>query len=708
MNGKRIGVALAISVTAMAIAAQHFAAGGAIVRRVTGERIIGADAEPGNWLSNGRTYDEQRFSPLSQINDATVGRLGLAWHSDLDTARGQEATPIVVDGVLYVSTAWSKVRAYDGASGRLLWSYDPQVPRETLVKACCDAVNRGVAVWGGRVYVGALDGRLIALDAGSGKPVWSVWTVPKGGNYTITGAPRIVKGKVLIGNGGAEYDARGYVSAYDAVTGRMVWRFFTVPGDPGKPFEAPELRIAAKTWSGEYWKLGGGGTVWDSIMYDPQTDLVYFGTGNGEPWNQGVRDPNYGDNLFTSSVVAVHADTGRYAWHFQETPQDHWDYDSDSQIMAATITLAGKPTRVVMHAPKNGFFYVLDAKTGKFLSGKAYAAVVNWAKGLDANGKPDINPEAFYDRTPGKIWVGLPGAGGAHSWQAMSYSPKTGLVYIPVNDAGFPYAAPASDWKPAIMGFNHAIDAAATAMPADTAVREQTRAATTGRLLAWNPVTQTPAWEVKYPGPWNGGTLATAGNLVFQGTAGGMFVAYSADTGRKLWAVPTQSGVIAAPMTYAVKGEQYVAVLAGWGGVWDVATGVLADKSGSTRNISRLLVFKLGAKGALPPLPASNAGPLDPPPTAGTPAQIAEGADHYGRFCSVCHGDAAIAGGLNPDLRHSGALNVPEGWQAIVHDGALKSAGMVSWAPVLNPKQIEAIRLYVIKRANEDKALEGK
>ena len=667
-----------------------------------------AEKDGVNWLSYGRTHDEQRFSPLTQVNDTNVTQLGLSWFADLDSQRGQEATPIVVDGTLYVSTAWSMVKAYDATNGKPLWAYDPQVPRETLVKACCDAVNRGVAVWHDKVYVATLDGRLVALAAKTGKVVWEIKTVPDGGDYTITGAPRIVKGRVLIGNAGAEYRARGYISAYDAETGKQVWRFYTVPGDPSKPFEHEGLAEAAKTWdaSGKWWQYGGGGTVWDSITYDPETDLVYFGTGNGEPWNASIRSPKGGDNLFTSSIVAVNPDTGKYVWHYQETPNDRWDFDSDQQIIAATIPVDGAPRRVLMHAPKNGFFYVLDAKTGKFLSGKPFAPV-NWATGLDpATGKPDIVPAAFYDKT-GVPFVSVPGAGGAHSWQPMAYSPKTGLVYIPANQAAFPYAAAGKDWKAMPIGFNTGLNNAAVAMPADAKMRAGAMAATTGSLIAWDPVKQRAAWTVQQVGPWNGGTLATAGNLVFQGNATGKFVAYTADSGKELWSAPTQTGVIAAPITYSVKGEQYVAIMAGWGGVWDVATGVLAGKSGTTRNISRLLVFKIGGKASLPAPPPLTAMTLDPPPVTGTPAQIALGASHYGRYCSVCHGDAAIAGGLNPDLRHSGMINKGSDFAAITISGALKANGMVSFASVLSPADAEAVRHYLIKRANEDKALEA-
>jgi quinohemoprotein ethanol dehydrogenase len=671
---------------------------------VDAARLLAANEDGANWLSYGRTHDEQRFSPLTDINADTVGKLGLAWSDDLDTARGQEATPLVIDGVLYVSTAWSMVKAYDAATGKKLWEYDPEVPRETLVKTCCDAVNRGVAAFEGKIFVATLDGRLVALDAATGKEVWVKRTFDAKQDFTITGAPRIVKGRVMIGSAGAEYIARGFISAYDANTGNMIWRFYTVPGNPKDGFENKAMEMAAKTWSGEWWKYGGGGTVWDSISYDPDLNLIYFGTSNAEPWVAKIRSPEGGDNLFTSSIVAVNADTGAYVWHFQETPEDRWDFDSNQQITLATLPIDGKQRRVIMHAPKNGFFYVLDAATGKFISGKPFATI-NWAKGLDANGRAIINPEARYDVT-GKPFISMPGAVGAHSWQPMSFSPKTNLVYIPVNEAGFPYMSAGKDWKPSGIGFQTALDGATVAMPADIKAREGARAATTGALLAWDPIAQKEAWRVKYKGPWNGGTLATAGNLVFGGTASGTFNAYTADTGKKLWSFETQTGVIAAPMTYAVKGEQYVALLVGWGGVWDVATGALADISGTTRNISRLLVFKLGADGKLPPPPAIDKLVLDPPALRGTSMQVADGSKNYARYCSVCHGDAAIAGGLNPDVRHSSMINKSDDFNTIVLEGALKHNGMVAFSPQITPQAAENIRHYIISRAIEDKKLE--
>lgn len=679
----------------------------AVNANVDDKRLLEAANDGANWMSYGRTYDEQRFSPLTMVDDKNVSQLGLVWSSDLDTARGQEATPIVVDGVMYVSTAWSMVKAYDAASGKLLWAYDPQVPREKLVDVCCDAVNRGVAVYKGKVYVATIAGHVVALDADTGRVIWDQTSVPPDSHMAITGAPRIVKGKVLIGAAGSEYITRGYLAAFDAETGVEAWRFYTVPGDPAKPFEGKHLETAAKTWSGEWWKIGGGGTVWDSITYDPETDLVYFGTANAEPWNPAFRNTEEGDNLYTASIVAIRPDTGEYVWHFQETPEDRWDFDSDQQIIAATLPIDGQQRRVVMHAPKNGFFYVLDAKTGKFISGKPFATV-NWASGLDpVTGRPNVNPEARYEVT-GKPFISLPSATGAHTWNPMSFSPKTGLVYIPVNEAAFLYVGAAKGWQPTKIGFQVGIDLTATAATVDPKSAAAAAANYTGALVAWDPVMQSARWSVKYPGPWNGGTLATAGNLVFQGTAGGEFRAYAADTGKLLWSFPTQTGVIAAPMTYSVGGTQYVAVLSGWGGVWDLTQGDVTRQHTIVRNISRMLVFRVGGSAKLPDAPPLSASPLDPPAFTGTAGQVAEGATLYSNKCIVCHGVAAIAGALVTDLRHSGLLNDQKQWQLVVHDGLLKDKGMVGWAGEYTPEQIEAIRQYIISRANDDKAFEKK
>ena len=445
--------------------------------------------------------------------------------------------------------------------------------------------------------------------------------------------------------------------------------------------------------------------MWDSITYDPKTNLILFGTGNAEPWNPQPMGRK-GSNLYTASVVAVHADTGAYAWHFQETPEDRWDFDSDAQITVADVPIDGQVRHVAIHAPKNGHVYVLDVKTGKFLSAKPFVPV-NWTTGIDpVTGQPKLNPDARYEKT-GKPWISLPGAVGGHSWQPQSYSQATGYLYIPANIAGFPYVA-AKNWKPSAIGFQTAMDGAATAMPANIQAREGAKAQTVCALIAWDVAHQKEAWRVNMNSPWNGGVLSTAGNLVFQGNADGQFVAYSADKGEKLWSFPTQTGVIAAPMTYSIRGEQYVAVLAGWGGVWDIATGVLYNKGAGTRNISRLLVFKLGATGQLAPPPPPAKMVLDPPAPFGTAQQIAAGASHYARYCSVCHGDAAVSGDLNPDLRHSGIIANADALKAIVIGGQLHQLGMVSFKSALTPADAEAIRAYLVHRANEDKALEAK
>jgi quinohemoprotein ethanol dehydrogenase len=657
-----------------------------------------------NWLSYGRTNDEQRFSPLTQVNASNVGQLGLSWFADLDTARGQEATPLVIDGTIYITTAWSKVKAYDGVTGKLRWEYDPKVPGEAGVNACCDVVNRGVAAWGDRLFLGTLDGRLVALDRNSGKEIWSKVTVDQSKPYTITGAPRVIDGKVIIGNGGAEMGVRGYVTAYDATDGKELWRFYTVPDKPGAN-EAKHLKAAEATWKGEYWSQGGGGTVWDAMAYDPDLDLLYIGVGNGSPWNQAYRSPGGGDNLYISSIVAIRPKTGEYVWHYQTTPGESWDYTATQHIMLADLTIAGKPRKVLMQAPKNGYFYVLDRATGKLISANNYVPV-NWATGIDmATGRPIEVAAARYDKT-GKPFVSMPGPAGGHNWHPMAFDQKTGLVFIPAIEAAFPYI-PEANWKKASLGFNTGVDFAAGTMPAIPDVRKGAAAGTKGALIAWDPVTQKERWRVQYNGPNNGGVLATAGGLVFQGSAVGDFAAFDAAKGTKLWSAPAQSGIVAPPVTYSIKGEQYVAVLAGWGGSWALSpAGMLAEVSGPVRNISRLLVYKLGGKAQLPAMPSLAKMPLDPPSVKGTPLQIADGARHYARYCGVCHGDSAYGSTVLPDLRRSGVIADAKNWQMIVHDGALAANGMIGWSKVLNPAQIESIRHYVIKRANEDKALE--
>jgi quinohemoprotein ethanol dehydrogenase len=651
-------------------------------------RIGNVDSEPGNWVTYGRSYSEQRFSPLTRITTTNVKQLGLTWYADLDSTRGQEATPLVIDGVLYVSTAWSIVKAFDAQTGRLLWSYDPAVPRALGVRGCCDVVNRGVAAWKGKIFVGTFDGRLVALDARTGKPVWSVMTVDASKAYTITMAPRVIKGRVVIGNSGNEYGVRGYVSAYDTETGKLAWRFYTVPGDPSKPFENEAMAMAAKTWSGEFWKLGGGGAPWEGVSYDPNLNLIYLGTGNGIEWNQGYRSLSQGDNLFLSSIVALNADTGSYAWHYQVTPGDEWDFDAVQQLILADLTIAGAQRQVIMQANKNGFFYVLDRKTGQLISANNFTPVT-WASGIDLkSGRPIEQPGIRYDRT-GKRTDQLPGALGAHSWQSMAFNPKTGLVYIPAQEIPMSYES-VKGYKPSPIGWN--VATATTNLPN-----------VKGYLIAWDPVRQKEIWRANYLGPWNGGILTSAGNLVVQGNAAGDISAYRADSGEKLWSMFVQSPVIAAPITYEVKGEQYIAVLSGWGGGYPLLEGQQSNKSGNERNVSRLLVFKLGAKADLPALPPEPKLVIDPPPDTASPATVAAGEGLYAQYCGVCHGEGLVAGGITPDLRGSPFIAV-DAWYSVVLEGSLKEGGMAPFAPELDRTKATAIRAYVIHRANEEAA----
>jgi PQQ-dependent dehydrogenase (methanol/ethanol family) len=559
-------------------------------------------------------------------------------------------------------------------------------------------VNRGVAIWKGRVYVGTLDGRLVAIDAKTGKEAWSVVTVDQTKKYTITGAPRIVKGKVLIGNGGAEFGVRGYISAYDADDGKQLWRFYTVPGDPSQPVEAPILRQAAATWKGEYWKLGGGGTVWDSMAYDPDLDLLYIGVGNGSPWNQRLRSPGGGDNLFLSSIVALKPDTGEYVWHYQTTPGESWDYTATQHIILADLAIEGQPRKVLMQAPKNGFFYVLDRTNGKLISAQPFTTV-NWASGVDMKtGRPLMNPAALYGET-GKPWIAMPGPFGSHNWQPMSFSPETHLVYLPAQDIPFVYGDPKT-FAPNPIAYNTGIDVSLIGIPEDVRAKAQVLASVRGYLKAWDPVTQKEVWRVEQPGAWNGGVLSTAGGLVFEGNAAGSFSAYSADKGAPLWSFAAQTGIIAAPISYAVGGQQYIAVVVGAGGVYPLAAGEAARKGALTQNRSRVLAFRIGGTGKLPP-------PPPPPPIPKPPERFADasklptGKLVYQAFCSVCHGDSAVSGGVLPDLRWSPLLPSADGWRNVVLDGSRSKNGMVSFAQVLSPDLAELVRAYVVARAND-------
>jgi PQQ-dependent dehydrogenase (methanol/ethanol family) len=568
------------------------------------------------------------------------------------------------------------------------------------VHLCCDAVNRGVAVWQGRVYAGTIDGRLIALDAKDGSLVWSQQTTPTDKPYSITGAPRIVKGLVMIGNGGGELGVRGYLSAYDAATGDMKWRFYTVPGDPAQPFESEALAKAADTWKGgEWWKIGGGGTVWDSMAYDPELDLLYVGVGNGSPWNTQIRSPGGGDNLYLSSILALRPDTGEYVWHYQTTPGETWDYTATQHMILADLPVGGVTRKVIMQAPKNGFFYVLDRATGEFLSGEAYAHMT-WADGIDkATGRPNIVESARYRDEEALVF---PSPYGAHNWHPMSFSPRTGLVYLPVQEMPFVYKHdPEFRHRPGLMNLGVQLEAAA--LPEDPVAAAEVLKLVGGGLLAWDPVAQKEAWRVELGMPNNGGVLSTAGDLVFQGSARGEFAAFDAASGSKLWSSPVQTGVVAPPMSYAMDGKQYVAVVVGWGGAVALVTGRIAAQANSV-NRSRLLVFSLDGKQQLP-APVETPRELAPPPLQADADAVTRGKTLFANYCSGCHGDGAVGGGVVPDLRYASAQTHAE-FDAIVLGGARHQKGMVGFANIMGNEMLakpdaDAIHAYLVKRAHD-------
>lgn len=691
-----------------AAAAAPAAADSADIGMIDDARIINAASEPGNWLAFGRDYEEQRFSPLTQINKDNVADLKLAWYRDMGTNRAQESTPIVVDGRMFFTSAWSRVFALDAVSGELIWSYDPQVPGETGRKACCDVVNRGVAVYNGKVYVGSLDGRLIALDAATGEEVWVVDTViDRDRFYTITGAPRAAKGKIFIGNGGAEFGVRGYVTAYDAETGEEVWRFFTVPGDPSKPFENPELEMAAETWKGgNWWEIGGGGTVWNSIVYDPDFNHVYLGVGNGSPWTRVIRSPGGGDNLFLSSIVALDADTGRMKWYYQTTPGDNWDYTAVQDMTLADMEVDGEQRKVLLQAPKNGFFYVIDRSDGKLLRAHPYATVT-WATHVDLEtGRPVENPDLNYETDP--KWI-LPGPLGAHNWQAMSFDEEAGIVYIPAQDNPLIYAM-SEDWQNTGLykrnpgRWNTGIEFGRIAQLFVDHIEDQPTPK--GYLKAFDPLTGEDKWTVEIPHYWNGGVLGTAGGLVFQGDALGMFSAYDKDTGEALWQFNTYTSMLAPPVTFEIDGTQYVAILTGSGG-GDLFGGEPMDPVARTAsldygNYGRMLVFSLTGTESLP-IPTIRDTTIPVQDLADiSDEDIARGERSYNTYCAVCHGLVARSGGSIPDLRRM-SDGSHEAFNQIVLEGLLSANGMAAFDDVLTAEETDRIHDYVKARAEEDR-----
>lgn len=651
-----------------------------------------------DWPGFGRTYGEQHFSPLDQISIANVGKLGLAWSHDLPI--GNSATgPVEVDGVVYVATFYSVIRALDATSGRELWSYDPKVPQVAGRNLRFTWGVRGIAYWNGKIYTGTADGRLIAVDAKTGHEVWSAQTYSREEARYITGAPRIFAGKVIIGQGGADVSpTRGYVTTYDAETGKQLWRFYVVPGNPANGFENDAMKMAAKTWSGEWWKFGGGGHPWNAMSYDPETNTVIVGTGNGAPWNHRIRSQGKGDNLFLCSIVGLDADTGKYKWHYQVNPGESWDFNAVMDMEFADLTIAGKPRKVLMTAPKNGFFYVIDRTNGQFISAKPLVEI-SWAKGIDpATGKPIEDPRARFPNDT--KFVMKPGAIlGGHSWMPMAYSPQTRLAYIPVSEMPVSYTDAGIDKKKWSYSKDYIIQPGLIVGLPDSSPQANHSA-----LVAWDPVTQKEAWRIKTPAVFAGGVAATAGGLVFQGQVDHKFNAYDAKTGKLVWSFDAKAPIIGPPIVYSVNGREYVTVVTGWGTSAGALGPLVAKYNIQYRTQARrVLTFALDGKATLPnnrPDPLQAAAD---PTYRSNPALEQQGMIAFAQNCTQCHGGTVIAAGNAPDLRASAVPPMQDLFMQIVHDGALLDAGMPKFYD-LPPQKIEAIRQYVRSRAADLRA----
>ena len=644
------------------------------------------NSENVGWPFHGLDQFETRHSPLTQIDSSNLDKLGMAWSASLDSKRGIEATPLVVGGRMYVTSTWSRVFALDAKTGARLWEFDPKVPKAWAQKGCCDVVNRGVAIHNEQLFVGTFDGRLIALDVDDGTVNWEVNTIDREKPYTITGAPRIAGDVVLIGNGGADFGVRGYLSAYDLVTGQLKWRFFTVPKSFDGPHEHPELEIAAPTWDPESaWEYGGGGTVWDSMAFDAQTNLIYVGTGNGSPWPNFVRSPAGGDNLFLSSIVALDADTGRMAWYYQTTPGDSWDYTATQHIILADILWDGDERQVLFQAPKNGFFYVIDRVTGELLSADKYVRAT-WASHVDAKtGRPVLTDTADYSE---RASVVFPATLGGHNWHPMSYDQANGLVFIPAQDAAT-YFSP--DKLSILLETDH--ETTSEQVVPDPWVGFSI-------LLAWDPSARKVVWRKVYPNFANAGVLSTASNLVIQGDADGYLNFYDSLSGELLRKIFLGVGVVAPPIAYQIEGEEYLAIAAGWGG----ANFVLADDSIAARkypNDGKVIVLKLG--GSDMPKPKEERyvsqarGGNKYVQLGGNQIQ---GKQIYNTNCGACHGWFGQTG-LLPDPKYFGLLDRTYIEDVVIH-GVLKEKGMPSFNGKLDDEGFEALLSYLDAIAYRD------
>jgi quinohemoprotein ethanol dehydrogenase len=639
-----------------------------------------------DWPHYGGQYDEAGYAALDSIHTGNVGDLGLAWSLELPGQHSLEATPLAVDGVLYFTGSYGDVFAVSVETGQLLWKHEVKVYEANPDKMnYIFPLNRGTAFADGKVFSATTDGRLIALDAKSGEELWSTLTVSRNDKRYITGAPRAFKGLVVIGQGGGDVGERGYVTAYDQETGRQVWRFYTAPGSPAENAGDPAMEMAAKTWKGEWWKTGTGGTVWHGMTYDPELDQLYIGTGNSGPYDPEIRSPGGGDNLFLASIVALDAETGKYKWHYQVNPREAWDYKATAGIVTATLDIDGEPRKVLMQAPTNGFFYVLDRETGELVNEPKKIGKVTWASGIDMETGRPIEAEGIrYESGETTIW---PSPAGAHNWQAMSYNPQTGLVYIPYMEMGMRFVkAPGS-----FLGVSFA--------PAETDDPREGK----GALIAWDPVKQEPRWKVWHDWMWNGGTLTTAGNLVFQGTADGWLTAYDARDGKRLWRFNAGLGIIAPPISYSWKGTQYVSILVGWAG----AKGTPPSGWRFNAQPRRLLTFRLGGMATLPATAPydETVYPLDDTALELDPEDVAAGMALYHKDmvgCDNCHGPLVRStGSPGPDLRESQIALDPDALWSVLHDGALLEKGMPRY-PDFTREQVNQLYAYIRSTARDE------
>lgn len=650
-------------------------------------------AGDGDWPGYGCSEGQQHFSPLAEITPDNVSQLGLAWSQDLPFGNSA-SEPLQVEGRLYTATGLSVVSAFDAANGRLLWRHDPQAAARAGINLRLGWGVRGLAWWRGRIFVGTQDGRLIALDDRSGKVLWSVQTFPRGYPAYISGAPRVFAGKVLIGFGSSGGATRGYVTAYDAATGKRLWRFWTVPGDPAKGFENSAMAMAAKTWSGEWWKFGGGGDVWNSMAYDAATRTVFIGVGSPYPWNHRVRSAGKGDNLFIDSIVALNADTGAYKWHYQTVPGDTWDFDAAMDIELADLMIAGRLRKVIMQAPKNGFFYIIDRESGQLISADPFVKVT-WASRIDPEtGRPvEAAGARFGD---GKPVLLEPTPLAAHNWLPMASSPKTGLVYIPAVHFAIHFSDTSKGWQPSKLMVS---DGAVGMIGGDASIAGPMATHPTGSLIAWSPSERRMVWQVPHPTYVNGGVLATGGGLVFQGTVDGRFTAYDASSGKVLWRFDAGAPIMAPPISYRWRGRQYVTVLTGLGMAYPGNAAALQGPEIAQYAIDprsqqrRVLTFALGGKKAAPP-PTPQPPAFADPDFRPEPDRFVPGAMAYAESCATCHGSLAVGINHGPDLRRSPITPSAEAFRAVVRDGVLKPRGMPPF-PEMSEGQREDIRAYL-------------